>query len=660
MVVFTYNGQISFNNILLDDGTQIIPHTNLTTDGINVYLFRDHILPFYLLKNRIQSKALTGKYISYNITLTCENKADPGYPLKIEIPIPKELKYIHSISHEGTYNPETGIWTLTIANYSATINFILQPETIGTCTQTITLQKDGTRLTSTCEIVADDPEDIYYNEEPLKDYPVNINNLQDGQLYTVIKYAYLDCKDTSPVDGVYNNRLTVVNGCETIGEHVIYERNWEKIITTFIYHKDHPITIREYGQYTPNTTVKELWAGLCINEGYNTGYHESLPLLSNPTAFMDDNSFTELNLPGQNSSAHYIYITEPIILPSNDNPFITGLELLFNNFYTTMSAIKAQLCNYNGVCSAVKTTPIQYIGQIHLGSMADNWQLTNTDIENHNLQIHLTFTNNTLQTRTFTYNHLTLTTYWQDDQTIGLTGFTLNNIHSRMYQIYFDHDNNTNMETNLKTLEFPRSDGTIPVTQNINPRELEITFKILGNNLEETETKYQQITNWLTNKRTATNIPLPSTLIFDYNPQLQYDVFLKKLEAQKNITTYQCKAIFLIPDGVGHTIDPIITGHTGRNMGKTPVKPTITIKSLGTDKIILKDQITGYTLTLNLKTNPDMDLYFNCKNRTVKDRNGTDYTQYISIDSVWFQFYTDYNLTCSGATIQSIQYHEGY
>jgi hypothetical protein len=299
----------------------------------------------------------------------------------------------------------------------------------------------------------------------------------------------------------------VFNGCETLGEHIIYERNWEKIITTFIYTKDDPITIREYGQYTPHNTIKELWAGLCINERYNTEYRESLSLLSDPSAFMDETGSTELKLPGQSQSAQYMYSIPSIMLPSQDNPFVTGLELLFNNYYTTLSAIKAQLCNYNGTCSAIKTTPIQYIGQISLGNMTDTWKLKNTDIKNHNLQIHLTFTNNTLQNRTFTYNNLTLNLYWQDDQTIGLTGFTLNNIHSRIYQIYFDHDNNTNIDLNLKTLE--------------------INFKILGNTLKET--KYRQINNWLTNKRTTNQIPIPNTLIFDYNPTPQYQVTIRQM-----------------------------------------------------------------------------------------------------------------------------------
>jgi hypothetical protein len=187
MKMFTYDGQISFNNTFLDDGTLILSGTLITIDGISLYFFRDHIIPFYRFSSRLQSKVLIGTYISYNITLTCENSADPGYPLKVTIPIPSELKYITSISPEGSYNPETGIWTVKLVKHSATLNFILQPINTGTVTQTITLQKDGTSLTRACEIIAEDTGDIYYNEEPLKDYPISVNNLQDGQLYTIIK-----------------------------------------------------------------------------------------------------------------------------------------------------------------------------------------------------------------------------------------------------------------------------------------------------------------------------------------------------------------------------------------------------------------------------------------------------------------------------------------
>jgi hypothetical protein len=661
LVLFTYDGQICFNNTNFDDGTLIIPKTHINTDGITIYIFKDHIIPIYLLRNRLQSKALIDTYISYNITLTCENKADPGLPLKVKIPISKEFKYQNSISHEGNYNSETEIWTLTLKNNTATLNFILQPQTTGTVTQTVTFEKDGTTLTNSCEIVENDPEDIYYNEEPLKNYPTNIANLQDGKLYTVVKYAYLNITDESMIEGVHNNRLTVINGMETIGEHIIHQRNWEKITTTFIYTKDHPITIREYGTGNhPHIPIEELWAGLCINEGFNTQYRESFPLLSNPTAFMNDTGYTELELPGQNTSTPYTYTTPPITIPSKEHPIVTGLKLILNNFHTNQSGITVQLCNDIGICSAVKTRPLQFIGQIQLGDMADTWQLPNQEIKDHTLRIQLKFNNNTLQNRIFTYNNLKLITYWEDDQNIGLTGFTVNNIHSRIYQIYFDHDNNQNIELNFKTLEFPQTDGTIPVGQNITPRELEIQFKILGNTLEETETKYRHITNWLQNKRTQANTPIPNTLIFDYNPQLEYQVVLKKLEAEKNISTYHCKASFLIPDGVGHTIEPVITGPIGMNMGKTPANPLITVKSKGEDKIILKDQITDYTLTLNQKTDENMVLYFNCENRTVTNTQGDNYTSHITIDSVWFKFYTEYDLTCSGALIESIQYHETY
>jgi hypothetical protein len=36
-------------------------------------------------------------------------------------------------------------------------------------------------------------------------------------------------------------------------------------------------------------------------------------------------------------------------------------------------------------------------------------------------------------------------------------------------------------------------------------------------------------------------------------------------------------------------------------------------------------------LTLNFKTDPDMVLYFNCKNRRVTRENKEDYTPYITL-----------------------------
>ena len=64
-------------------------------------------------------------------------------------------------------------------------------------------------------------------------------------------------------------------------------------------------------------------------------------------------------------------------------------------------------------------------------------------------------------------------------------------------------------------------------------------------------------------------------------------------------------------------------------MGGKAGTPTIIVRSLGTDKIIIKDRVIDYTLTLNLKTIPDLVLYFNCKKtKALPTQMEKNYTQY--------------------------------
>jgi hypothetical protein len=610
-------------------------------------------LPIYTLENRLPSKTLLGTQISYNININCENEAYTGQKLDIEIPIPSGFKLVHHKSNEGLYNPETGIWTLKLKNNTATLNLILQPLTPGLEKQTIKLLQDATKLTTTTEILQDDIGELYYNIEHLSDYTDTINNLQDGKLYTITKYSYLDV--SKALDGAKNGRLSVINGIETIGEKTIQKGHWEKITVTFTYNQNEPITIREYGQYTPNKSNTEMWAGLCIKEGLDSEYSESQPVLSDPTAFLDNKKSTNLKLPSEAESAVYIYTIKPLKLPEKDKPIITGLELNINNNNTHNPTIKTWITNEQSQSSTIKTQPLN-----QRGNMTDLWQLKNKDLNHKHLYLHLAFQNNTLNTQKYIYSNLNLKTYWIDDIIQNLPGFTYNNVHSRNYQIYYDNDNNQQLDLDLETLDYPTKDGTVPIRLNIAPKELEISFNILGDTLEETQNKYQHISNWLLNKRNNINIPIKSKLILDYQPNLVYDVILKKIEVEKKISTYHCKATFLVPDGVGYTYEPIITGPIGINQGKTPIKPLLTLKTLGSSNIIISDTISGQSITLNVPLPPDLIIYCNCKDRTVTTEHGEDLTNFMGLNSVWFKFHHNYNLECTGAIIQSVEFCEGY
>jgi predicted phage tail component-like protein len=666
MVLYTPDGRVSIDLITLSDGSPIVPGQMFTADGVPLLEFIDHTIPVYTLTSDLHTKALQNTRISYTITLTCTNSADPGNNLIVNAPLPSQFTFVDYYCENGTYNDSTGVWNVILPedNQTAYLNLIVTPNTAATASQTVTLEFDSTSVSKSCVISASDSDTINYNDEALTTFTTTLNNLKDGQIYTVIKYCKVDDSAiTAPYDGIKNNRLVIINGSTYYGQRIVTEGQYEKIYCTFVYDDANPITIRTYGNYqSVSTTDISRWAGLCINEGLNFNYSESTNLLTNPDAMLDDTSSTDLTLNAGESSARYTFSFPTQTIIGGTNPFITGMQISFNSIGTNSSAVTIYAVTDEDYITETKSTYISQNGLVTLGNTADLWDLTDLNIEDHTIDFNIIWNNTSQISKTITFNNLVLNSYWMDDVTNGTNGFTWNGVHSKNYQLILDDDNaGVGVNNELNLLSMSRSDGQLILSQDIRAKEFDLEMFIVNYDIEDASMVLNNIGRWLTNPRNSLGMPTEQELIFDHDTTKRYLAILDgEIEVTKDQPLYQLKAKFIVPDGVARSVNPKITGYIGTNEGAISVRPIVDVVADGSPSIVLTDSISGQSITLNTTVTGNTLVSFDCENRTVTDENDNDLTEYVTINSIWFNFISDYNVSATGATVQSITYYEGY
>lgn len=630
--------------------------------GVNV----NYTNPTYSLTSNLPTLAAVGGQISYQVILTCTNSIDQGASIPVEIPIPSGFSLVSATSSEGVYNSTTSTWSPILnSSKKATLNITLQADTAGAQTQVITETEFSTTLSKTCTILSSDPGSINKSEALLSDTKL-LANLIDGEIYTISAYnKIVDSGYTGIFDGIKNNRITVINGTEVQGDRVSAQNTVTRVGVTFRYDASEDLILRLYGQYQSVSTVEQSdWRGFQITQGDSLIYEIPLNLFEDPTALLDNTSTTTITLPSSGISNTYEYLLDTIPQQLGPNPFYTGIQLSFDVEDRADSGISVQIKSSTGNDSEIKTKNFDSENtQIIFGDSTDLWGLDNDDISLQDLIIDLIISNISLSSQTFTYSNLELILYWQNDETYGAMGFTLNDTHSRVYNLQLtDVSIPENTKKNIETISLTRLDGELPTNQNIAAKDIDLEFIVWADTIQEAQTRLRLISQWLSNTRNELMIPETNTLIFDHDPTRAYEVILSDIiDVTTKYTTLQCKAKFIIPSGVAFDTVPKSTGAIGSNDGLVKVRPLITVKADGSAAITVTDSVTSQYVTINHTITSDTDIIVDCENRTVTSSDGlTDYTSYVNLNSVWFNFIGAYELTVTGGVLQDVTFTEGY
>ena len=631
--------------------------------------------PSYEIINQIPTHVLIDSYFNYTITLTSTNNIDNGEPIPVDVPIPEGLTYIDHTC-DGTYDPVTEEWLPTLQTVGSTkraeITLYVQASTVGVQSQTVTETEFSTTDTSTCTVVASDSDDIYIVNAPITD-TTTLNNLEDGKEY--ILSAYHRVHDTGVVgiwdEGIRNNRIAIINGDEVQGTRPSAQDTWVRDSVIFTYNSAETLTFRLYGQYESVSDVGEdQWAGFVLKEhilGVDDAYDDGSNLLSDPDALLGDVSTSTLTLPDTSQSGVYEFTTDVIAEPDGVNPYFTGFELLMDVADIVGTGVIVQIENSQGVISETKTqnytledTPII------LGDSDDLWGLTSENIANETLTVKILFSTYSTGT-TATYSNLRLILYSDLDETFGNYGFTINGVHSRNYKIFLkpEVDISEGPKQELEILSLPKVDGDLITNQKLKSKEIEMEFLIWGDTIEEARENLRLANLFLSNERDLMYYPIPNELIFDADPTRSYLVVQSEpIEVTRKYTTLECVTKFIVPSGVAKNVEATVTGAIGTNNGIISVKPVISVVTDGSSTITLTDTVSGQEIELNDMTLDGDILYLDCDNRTAYtldvDLTPTYYTDKVNIDTVWFNFITDYDITAVGCTVENVTYYESY
>lgn len=454
----------------------------------------------------------------------------------------------------------------------------------------------------------------------------------------------------------------IVGGNRYIGEKVSVESQYQKLILPFQYDSANPLTIRLYGQYqTISTTCDDRWAGIGLYQGYQTIYSAPENLLETPGALLNDSSYSDITLESEGMSAEYEYHV-PISAFTNPLNFYTGIEVKVNTFGASNSGMQVTLESSDGTVSHSMSSFVSRTGQITFGDMMDLWGLTTKNIDGKTLTVKIRFKNTSRSEKTLSYNNISLVLYYVTDQTGDTPGFTAKGIHSSNYQLrVLEIEVPEGPERDVGTVNFPLSDGETIVNYSLKSKEIKIIFAVVGDTLAEAKQILRNINQWLTNTRNNLSIPIPYPLILDFEPDMSYDVILgESIETEIKYASIECEVTLTVESGVALTTEAKTTGPVGSNDGIVKVKPIVTILASGAASITVLDNVSGQSLTINHTIPDNTTLLIDCEDRTVTDTTGTDYTQYVDIESIWFNFTTNYNLTCMGGVVQMVTFHEGY
>lgn len=625
--------------------------------------------PTYTITSTLPDVALQGTTIQYNLTITSTNSIDQGVAIPVESAFPAGLSLVDATTTDGSCSitevggVESVIWDAVLnESYEAVCSVTV--ECTGTGNQSnVTSELDySTTDTSVCNILTTDPGDIYY-ATALIDDTGTLANMVNGETYTISVYSKVHDTGYSGIyEGIKNNRIAVVNGSEVTGSRVTAQDTYQRVSVSFVYDNTEPLTLKLYGQYESVSTVPDdYWAGLALKAGTDTTYSEAGNLLADPEALLSEVTPTILPLPAGDESPEYRF-TFPAAVINEADYIITGLSLGLDCEDTTGLSVGVDVENSTGTpgdsTSGAYTT--EYTN-ITFGGENDLWGLTTTDIMGEDLTFTLTFSNTTAGEITPAFTNLTLTVHYIVDETYGNLGFTYNGEHSSTYQLYLiSQDVPSGPGRDIETLTLNGMDGELIIGQRLTRKEIKLGFRLWGDDVEDTMNRLDAVTQWLSNDRNEYGIPTPKSLIFDWDPDREYLAVLSdSLEVENIYSTVECTATFIIPQGVALSTFPVVTGAVGSTDSLIRVYPTITVLADGSASIILKDDETGQTLTLDATVTSGKIVSFNCEKRTVTDSTPTDLTGDVALDSQWFNFTGDYNLTCTGGTIQSVSYYEG-
>ncbi len=318
--------------------------------------------------------------------------------------------------------------------------------------------------------------------------------------------------------------------------------------------------------------------------------------------------------------------------------------------------------------SILRSSTTESITEIELGSAIDLWGFVTTDIQNlENWEIQLQFSNllNPGES-TINFYNLQITAFVEtiEDQliTCKVEGQDLRYFGCFLTNVTIPEG----LKTNTEYINISGTDTNDPYMQSIKEKTIEIEFDISDScDIEENTNVLQQLTTLLVNERDKYKRPLPKKIEFSHYPGIYWEYIMEDtFDIDTDISEYSVKLKLTIPAGTAFSSEDIVTNTTGFVNGIASVQPIIQFQpsesTVEVEEVVSEQKFSlGYPGEWETKI-----VEIDCPNQIVwllddeNDKEPTDITQYIDINSDWFALYGEYEFQATNATIRTITFTE--
>lgn len=659
---------ITFNTTSI--GSKSLKATEAST-GVNITRSVTVNNPTYALSSTLPSTGVQTKEFTYEVKITVNSSAITT--TDVNIPFPPGLGYISS-NGNGTYHSSTGIWNAVFVNREATLTITASAGSTGTLTQTITQGTGETQISNvkSITIISATLTETYDALVPFSDDI--LSELEHGREYMVAFYARIIDANNHPLfNGPLNNRFSILQDTDESFSNQISSIGETQLLTVpFTYDETKDYNFKFYagyvGYYEADISVEFSQEPTIVPIEYFEGFSDVNALFNDKNLLISNGDFAELNLESVQKSGEYVF--EDINtagLETDETILVTGFKITGDCLVSGDTVITTKIYSLKDEVLNESNTQSQVLDaettQINIGDTYDNWGLNLNQINIADLRFYLQSQNMTTESLNVLLNNLELTIYYTTDQTGGVPGCTIEGTHSSLFGIILDKDDvprGTNNDVNYS--DVTGADGKYPTRSNIKEETIKLKFNVVSEALSESNSLMDRIVQWMSNIRDQHNKPVSKGIIFDLDPDKQYNYILEKpITADRKFEDFECEAELVIPDGVSESVNPLIKGMVGINNGLVKVFPVIQLLTTGTTSIVLTESIENQNLTIQHQFPANTVLLLDTKTKTLKDLDGNDYTTYISINSDRMVLNNQYDFSgTTGAIVQQISFKERF
>lgn len=462
---------------------------------------------------------------------------------------------------------------------------------------------------------------------------------------------------------------------------------FENMELEFPYNENYPLYIIFTGDYLEGNSIDSTlqYSSPCLVEsevyrGYEPVGNYPVPINSTIRA---DEDFAELVLPAlQEGNKIVVYdIDVDDEFGTDENWAVKGIRLTADVEYYDDVIVYAQLQHRInnelklGNRSIILDTSKE-INEISIGADNDTWGLKISELKNlKDLEIELYVANllNEESNATITFNNIQLnftlqplkkyiTDMWVNGEDVRYYGMFVRNVKFKK-----------GLETDVKYIEVEGSDNNEAYNQTIDVKEIEIEFRVLGCDINETTKMMQDIARLFTNDRDELNRPIPNRLDMSMLPNDHFEFIMKDaIEDEIDSANYEGKIKLVVPKGTAIANEDTVTSNYGHVFSIAKVNPVIRCKSCDS-RVEVVEEYSNQKFIIDLSElevvndagntlksiTPSDILEIDCVNQKVylinQNEEIADVTAYADMHTDWFILSKgEYYFNSSSCIIQTV------